>query len=125
MIAQYGVKNPSGNPATKPYIVDESYCVTDIYAYTAFSEKQTLILFGGTGNVILYQNGTYKDYWSFTAETAEYRWNVINENTNGVSCSLKISLLDDAYAIMEYSGEILFAGKNSIYYGHRNISELN
>lgn len=125
IIAQYGVKNPSGNPATKPYIVDNSYCVTEIYAYTAYAERQTLRLFGGNGNIILYQDGVYKDYWNFNGESEEHKWGVINANTNGISCSLKISLIDDSYAIMEKSGEILFAGKNSIYYGHRNISELN
>lgn len=124
-IAQYGVKNPSGNPASKPYIEDANYCVTVIYPYTSSASKQTLTLYGGSGNVILYDNGTYKDYWSFEAEIQPHRRNVINANTNGISCPLKISMLADSYAFMVETGEILFAGRNSIYYGHRNINELN
>lgn len=124
-IAQYGVKNPSGNPATKPYIEDANYCVTVIYSYTSSASRQTLELYGGNGNIILYADGTYKDYWNFNGESQPHRWNVINANTNGISCSLKISMLADSYAFMVETGEILFAGRNSIYYGHRNINDLN
>ena len=125
IIAHYGVKNPSGNPATKPYIVDENYCVTALYSYTPMNVRQTIRFYGGNGNAILYTDETYKDYWNFNGESNEHKWNIINANTNQISCTLKISMLDDSYLWLEESGEILFAGKNSIYYGHRNISELN
>lgn len=123
-IAQYGVKNPSGNPATKPYIVDEDYCVTEIYAFTPMNVRQTLHFYGGSGNMILYTDNTYKDYWNLNGETQEHKWNIINANANRLTCTLKISMIDDCYFWIEETGEILFAGKNSPYYGHTNISEL-
>jgi len=124
-VAQYGVKNPSGNPTTKPYIIDENYCVTELYSYTPMNTRQTIRFYGGDGNAILYTDTTYKDYWNFSGESREQKWSIITANTNQITCTLKISMLDDCYLWLEETGEILFAGKNSIYYGHKNISELN
>lgn len=42
-----------------------------------------------------------------------------------ISFSIQQTEIDNSYVYIVETGQILFAGKNSIYYGHRNISELN
>ena len=42
-----------------------------------------------------------------------------------IRCSIKIADIDNSWMFIRQSGEILFAGKNTIYYGHKNISELS
>lgn len=42
-----------------------------------------------------------------------------------ISFSIYTPNIENTYAYIQNTGEILFAGKNSIYYGHSNISELN
>lgn len=39
--------------------------------------------------------------------------------------SIELSEIDNVFAYCEESGQIFFAGKNTQYYGHRNIAELN
>lgn len=66
----------------------------------------------------IFRDGQYLDYWGLSAPR-------LNANSNGVAVTLKESEIDDAYLYVRDSGEIIFAGKNTIYYGHRNISELS
>ena len=70
----------------------------------------------------LFTDGTYVDYWNVRIGDTR---NVINANCNGLAVSIESINEANAYAYLPDTGEILFAGKNSIYYGHKNISELN
>ena len=66
----------------------------------------------------IFKDGDYVDYWSPT--------NIkLNANSNGIGVTISNSRIDDAYMYINDSGQILFAGKNTIYYGHRNINEIN
>lgn len=42
-----------------------------------------------------------------------------------ISFSIEIAEIDNSYAFIVETGQILFAGRNTIYYGHTNISELS
>ena len=86
---------------------------------------KTIVHCYSTGNVVLWQGDTYKDYWSINSYrgTVERR-QCINANTTRASLTLVSAHVDDSFAYIEESGEILFAGKNTLYYGHTNISEL-
>lgn len=65
------------------------------------------------------------DYWyNPNNNFEEYRRKCGSKNIVRVRWSLLIANIDKCYAFLENTGQIFFAGKNSIYFGHRNISEL-
>ena len=103
-------------------------CVTALYTYPKKSVTQTCVTTGGWGTVngvmIVYKDGDCVDYWGTNSQD-NYERACINSNSNGLRISLNMSRLDDAYLYIKDTGQILFAGRNSIYYGHRNINELN
>lgn len=65
------------------------------------------------------------DYWGWNSRNDEVTRNVININSDAIRFDIYIPMIDRCYAYLVETGQILFAGKNSIYYGHCNISELN
>lgn len=76
-----------------------------------------------SNRVFQYQNeqGSYADYWYGperiigNADVTLYK----------IRFSIETAKIDDSYAYCETTGQIMFAGKNTQYYGHRNISELS
>ena len=42
-----------------------------------------------------------------------------------ITFSIQVAEIDNSYAYIVNTGQIIFAGTNTPYYGHRNISELN
>lgn len=102
-------------------------CVTALYTYPEKSVIQTCVTTGGWGDsggtMIIYKDGNRVDFWG-TNKQDNYERKCINEGSNGLRISLNMSRLDDAYFYLKETGQILFAGKNSIYYGHKNISEI-
>jgi len=126
-IFQYDTGIPASNPrGTHPV---SGCCVTELYSYQLFTTGayRTLVTTGGWGNVqgilTLWKDAVYVDYWG-TNSADNYERAVIMPNTNGLRISLNMSRLDDAYALIKETGEILFAGKNSIYYGYTNINDM-
>ena len=65
------------------------------------------------------------DWWYFGDTNP--RQILINspDRVSNISFSIEIDKIDDSYAFVVETGFIIFAGKNTPYYGHRNISELN
>lgn len=86
--------------------------------FTPSTSVQWLAFSGLYKEFNIFKDGQYVDYWGFVAPR-------LNANSNGVAVTLKENEIDDAYLYVIDSGEIIFAGKNTPYYGHRNISELN
>lgn len=123
-ILQYGVRYGNGNPATKPLIEDNLYCITDKYKYEPQPIKQTLVT-NGIGGAVLIFNSTeiYMDYWLWNTNDG-YKRTRINANSGILACNILISRLDASYAYLEETGQILFAGKNSPYYGYTNINDM-
>lgn len=97
---------------------DADYCATVIMPFTPSTSVQWPVFSGLCTELDVFKDGQYVDYWGLAAPR-------LNANSNGVAVTLKESEIDDAYLYVKDSGEIIFAGKNTIYYGHRNISELN
>lgn len=66
---------------------------------------------------VLYKANESKpfDYWSPT----QPRW---TQDAVSVSFTVLLSAVDDAYCYVVASGEVLFAGKNTPYYGKTNIN---
>ena len=102
------------------------YCVTDLYYYPTLTATGTIGYFGTDSKtcVVYKNNGTTKvDYWALQENQSPRK--CINTGSDAIKFTLKMSDLDDCYAYLQDTGQIFFAGKNSIYYGHRNISELS
>lgn len=95
-----------------------SQSATIIYSYESSNSVQNIITAHVYGVINVFRDGTYIDYWS----PGNYK---LNANSNGVGVNIATNEIDDAYLYITQTGVILFAGKNTIYYGHRNISELN
>jgi hypothetical protein len=64
-------------------------------------------------------------YWSTISTGEERTHGRIDVGSDCFAATIQTDMIDDCYLINRNTGEIFFAGKNSIYYGHRNISELN
>lgn len=136
------------HPSTDPVITDhgyyfningalvanENYCVTDYYAIPYTGELPfTLRVYihytsqdGVTPYLLVYDANKNK--------TNQYKMNYVNEEkdlawkTVAPSAYFRTSLLEDgsySYAYVVETGEVVFAGSNSPYYGMDNISEAN
>jgi len=117
-----------------------NYCVTKIYPFD--TAKQSYLDNGKTkisiryimmsdksmtnGRIGWYIDNTYK------ANTYVYpkvqktvgsanREDAATNHYNGVRFTLDSTHLDDSYAYFLSTGDIIFAGKNTKYYGHKNI----
>lgn len=114
-ILQYDVRWSRGS-----LIESVGIAATIIYYIEPKSESRRLINGGLYSQLNIFKDGQYVDYWSIATGREQ-----INANCNGVSATVVTSGIDNAYLYVQGTGEILFAGKNTPYYGHRNISELN
>lgn len=102
-------------------LVENSACnATKIYSFPPSQSARKIESDYCVMQICIYRDGTYIDYWSISNTRA-----VINANSNGLAISVSSNYVDDAYLYIQETGEIIFAGKNTIYYGHKNISELN
>lgn len=94
-----------------------------IYAYEPQSVARQLVYDGLVFQLIIFENGTYKDFWTVRNGGSDTR-NVINANSNGIGVTVPTSNINDAYAYLPSNGQILFAGKNTPYYGYTNINDM-
>ena len=126
VIVAYDMAYRSGNPAKMPPQPYSGRCITGIYRYTPDAHnKQTVVTMQAYGYAVVYNQDAYVDYWNLYSIVNEERRNVINIGSDGMAFTLLTENLSGSYAYILETGEILFAGKNTPYYGHRNISELN
>ena len=114
----------------------EDWAITEWYVFKRNGEQQAPIsgYVGNdwTGHTFQYYgekpNGTlYKNWMYFNG--IEHPTILIGAINNGndvhISFSIQLSKIDDVYAYHKGTGQIFFVGKNTIYYRHKNISELN
>jgi hypothetical protein len=79
-------------------------------------------------NCSIGQNRTYQ--WTTSSGRAnwDYRktgsYYYLSANANTIRISIPIANLAICYAYIETTGQILFAGKNTIYYGYTNIHDM-
>lgn len=71
-------------------------------------------------------NGTLlRDWWFNTSEDDPRRqigWNTFT--LKEIRFSIPIKEIDDSFAYVKETGQIFFAGKNSLYYGYTNINDM-
>lgn len=103
---------------------DIDKCCTIIYNYTRneTGTKLTLAYSGSAGVMLVYNDGVKIDYWLLN--DAQSPRAVINNGSNGVAFTLFNAHLATSYAYIVSTGEILFAGKNTPYYGYTNINDM-
>ncbi len=112
----------------------EKACYTEFYSFGRTIEgrdSRKVIYYVSTGNQggmagadkqTVYQDGEFVTYWTT-------RFDSVNENNfggnygpfNQLRFSLVTAYIDDDYAYFADTGEVIFAGKNTQYYGMANI----
>ena len=128
-IAEYDAAWGRGTETKYSY---NGWCITDWYSYDKTSESIVSII-GYIGNdnagiTFQYHNATktQKDWYYFNKGDQEGEQKLVGVSWPvEISFSIQQSKIKDSYVYIKNTGQILFAGKNSIYYGHKNISELN
>jgi len=102
-------------------------CASEIYTYNPVSSVRNIYSYGLTPYMVIFKDGgqTFMDWWSVSTGSTPSQAGRLNANSDGVGFSIAQSMIDVCYAYIVESGDIIFAGRNSIYYGHRNINELN
>ena len=99
-------------------VADNACAVTVVYDVKPSGSIQPLKGEGLIAQLALYKDGVYFDYWTYSNPN-------ISANANGMAATVQIAQIDNSYLYIKETGEIIFAGKNTIYYGHRNISEIS
>ena len=120
-ILQSGVRYRSGGTLES----DADCSITAIYNIpTRNGNNRQATVYGIKPSTINYTDGVYLDYWNQTQVQSPGLITIFTAGANQVAFTLLTSMINDSYVILS-DGTIMFAGKNSIYYGHRNISELD
>lgn len=139
-IAQYGV----GLDKSNTIVTQETTCITDFYTIPeGYTGKVSGVVywdaeadFTTTKTMLLAYNGeTYTDVnWSISNLAKKYTEDAVSPGTVGLyyaagwpcdrfRMTLVTKYVDYDYLYFTDTGEIIFAGKNSPYYGMRNISQ--
>lgn len=73
-------------------------------------------------NYHCYKDGVYIDYWSErSVGDAIITDSKVNAGANQLRFTLYVDKIDDSFCYVNNTGKILFAGKNTEYYGKRTI----
>ena len=121
----------SSAPDTSPVVLAENkrwangnlidangYSATVVCSYSPSNSVRYIEHSGIYFQVNIFKDGQYIDYWSLASPR-------LNANSNGIATTLLSSEIEDAYIYIRETGDIIFAGKNTQYYGHTNVSELS
>ena len=125
IIEIYGKRQGRGNPTTHPPTDDDSSGITIFYDYEPVNYQRTIVHYGTASIMTLYSSDhSYKDFWGVRATYAPAERKCLNANSGAVKLDIYLPLIDDCYFYIKETGEILFAGKNSPYYGYTNINDM-
>ena len=133
-IAAYGKACALANTGERDVPYDS---ITDWYVFAPKTIGQ-LTIYYETPAALIRNDGNYQ-FYAINAESTMIRdWYYNTSATNKtrtigwtnftlqeIRFTVITANIDDVYAYVVETGQIFFAGKNTIYYGHRNISELN
>ena len=121
-IAEYGKHLNRSNTGTT---VSANYCYTKWYDLNFESYTRLDMIRGG-----MPENDSVLTFQYRNTETGAADWyyfpnlSYMSNTYNQIRFTIAISHLRDCYLYFRQTGEILFAGKDTIYYGHRNINEI-
>lgn len=133
-IAEYGVywnRTKGGKTA------DANWCITEFYEFEQQAARRTTLkgYIGNDGTAKTFQyyglnniGGDTSDWYYFNAgdnEGTRDLGGTYNSNTwQRITFSIHQDKLDDCYVYVQQTGQIFFAGKNTIYYGYTNINDM-
>ena len=115
-------------------------CITEFYDIPNGYVGKITGLVASDGNTysynfqrLIYQDNTVKTYWSMKTLVADVGSDPVESGlyyasawpANKVRFTLISATLDDSYIYFTDTGDIIFAGKNTPYYGMSNISDVN
>lgn len=126
-IAEHGVhwSRTFGIKAT-----NDNWCITDWYNVenAPFGDVNVQGFVGSDNTNITFQyrfNNDSTDWYYFNGVYPRRLPIGKDRKIVGITFSIQETEIYNSYAYIVETGQILFAGKNTPYYGHRNISELN
>ena len=64
------------------------------------------------------------NYWYFNGTNPRHVLSSTAYRLADITFSIELSKINDAYAYIVETGQILFAGKNTPYYGYTNINDM-
>lgn len=104
-------------------------CVTQVYTLPTYATRRCeVVVHSGTAtdnSCHVYADGVYKDWWNgghyINQGCNQGRWSLVTDDIDNSYCYLKNNgqVMPD-----ELKGYIIFAGRNTIYYGHQYIQEV-
>lgn len=115
---------------------DRSFCVTEWYPFdTGTVDPIHLYNKAYAGQYVRACNYQYYGTRENGTVLRDWYYNISNDNPNRyigwngatlkeIRFSIPIREIDDSFAYVEETGQILFAGKNSPYYGYTNINDM-
>ena len=132
-IAEYGKACAYATTGERDY---SNACITDWYQFYP-QQSGLLTIYYEMLNGYSRRDGNYQFYALDAVQTLrDWYYNLSETNKtrvigwNGftlqeIRFTIITANIDDVYAYVVETGQIFFAGKNTPYYGHRNIFELN
>lgn len=113
------------------------WCITEWYDFNPPSSGATVFtLCGYVGNDANQRTFQYYGYRNSVLSTNWYYFNANNApgtrnigmikepNWEHISFSLDSTQLENLYVYVQETGQIIFAGKNTPYYGYKNINDM-
>lgn len=115
----FGVKTDNNN-----------WCITDWYNVenAPFGGAKVQGFIGADSNSITFQyrfSDGSTDWYYFNGTYPRALPISTSKRIIDITFSVQETEIDNSYAYIVETGQIFFAGKNTPYYGHANISELN
>ena len=130
IIAETG-KYLTGNDSTA---VDQDWCYTEwiilnppVNPNNAMTTRDANASLQGSPSKVYQgqtEDGSSKDYWYGSTDFTEKARSWTAKQWFKLRWSIRIDKVDDAYAICNGTGQILFAGKNTQYYGYTNVNDM-
>lgn len=123
------------------YMTVAGWCRIKYYFPTVKFTENGYSFSGSNYKFVVFKDGAASSYGSPTRNSDGANWNFNRQSSNwlkvnGVSFTLTLDDREDSYAYWDKMnancvlpigvrhGDIIFAGKNTVYYGHKNISEV-
>lgn len=108
---------------------NDRWCITKYYdVIDAPNGNVNIMGFVGADNTTItfqyhFSNGITD--WYYFNKVYPRRLPIINDRAIiSISFSIEVSEINNSYAYLVETGQIIFAGKNTPYYGYTNISEM-
>ena len=125
IIEIYGKQQGAGNPIRFPPIDDNNSGIIIFYDYEPVKYHRTMVYYGTSAVMSMYRSDhSYMDYRRVEATAAPAETFGLKAHSVAVKVDIYLPLIDDCFFYIKETGEILFAGKNSPYYGYTNINDM-